>query len=457
MGGLNSTLSIASQALAAQYAGIEVANNNIANVNTPGYSRQVVTLSSAASAQGGVSVDEGVSYDGYTSVRDSVLNLAINAKTSDQSSLTAQSTLLTQVNAAFSGTDSGIGAAMSTLFSSLSALSTSPADASARQAVLSAANQLTTAFHQGAQSLSDTSSSADQQVTAAVAQINQLTKQIASLNEQLGAAAASGQEGGALEDQRDELTSQLSQLTGVSSTQTESTPTLTTENGSPLVIGSSAFSLQVTTGADGHAHVLDAQGNDITAKLTGGTLGGAITTRDDTLPGMSQQLDTLAAQFATAMNSAQASGYDLNGSAGSAMFSVPTTVNGSAEGISVSLSGASGVAASSDGSTGSSGNLQTLLAVQTNALPLGATPTDAYAGLVSSVGNAGSSVSSELAATTASLQQLTTQRDSESGVSIDEESTNLIRYQQAYTAAAKVISTVNDLYNILMNIDTSVS
>ena len=452
MGGLNSALSIASQGLEAQYAGLNVVSNNIANSNTTGYDRQVVSLSAAASVQNGASVDEGVSYDGYTSVRDNVLNLAINAATSQQGSLTTQSNLLSQVNTAFSGTDTGIGASISTFFSDLSALSTSPSDPSARQAVLSAAQQLTASFQQGAASLSDATSSADQQVTATVAQINDLTQQIAALNGQLATITASGQDGGTIEDQRDALTTQLAQLTGLSSTQTGSTPTLTTGSGTPLVIGSTAYTLQVTTGADGLAHVLNAQGEDITSQLTGGTLGGAITTRDDTLPGFSQQLNTLASQFATAMNAAQAQGYDANGNPGAAMFQLPADPNAAAQGITVALTSPSGIAVSSDGSADSSGNLENLLAVQTNELASGATPTDAYADLVQNIGTAGSEANSNLTATTASLQQLQTQQDSESGVSIDEETTNLLRYQQAYTAAAKVISTINDLYTVLNNI-----
>jgi flagellar hook-associated protein 1 FlgK len=450
--GLNGTLSIATEALGAQTAGLEITNNNIANANTPGYMRQVVSLSSAATVQNGASVDDGVSYDGYQSVRDNVLQLAINSATSDQASLTAQNTLLTQINSAFSGTSTGIGASISTLFSDLSSLSTNPADSSARQAVLSDAGELADSFHQGAAALASASSSANQQVTSTVAQINQILGQIATLNGQLASATTGGQDGGSLEDQRDTLVTQLAGLVGVSSIQTGNNPTLTTTNGSPLVTGSTASPLQVTTAADGTVRVLDAQGNDITEELSGGTLGGAIALRDTTLPQLSDQLNTLASQFATAMNSAQSSGFDANGSSGQAMFALPTDGTGAAQGISVSLISGAGVAVSSDGTSGSSGNLQNLLAVETNDLPSGTSPTDGYAAFVTNVGASGSQVSADLTGTTTALQQLTSQQDSESGVSIDEETANLMRYQQAYTAAARVISTVNDMYTVLMNI-----
>jgi len=448
--GLGASLSIATEALGAQTAALEVASNNISNANTPGYSRQVVSLSSAALVQNGTTVDEGVSYQGFTSVRDSILGLAVNAATSQQGSLAAQNALLAQINTAFSGTTTGIGASLSTLFSAISALSASPTDPSARQTVLSDANALVGAFHQGATALSNASSSANQQVSSVVAQVNDLSQQVAALNGQIASAEANGGDGGALTDQRDQLTTQMAQLIGVSTTQTDGQPTLTTSNGSPLVIGDTAYQLQVSTASDGTAHVLDGQGNDITNELSGGTIGGAITARDSTIPALSQQLDALASQFATAMNATQATGYDLNGNPGAAMFTVPA-VGSAAAGIQVAISSGSQIAASSDGSAGSSGNVKALLDVQTANLPSGANPTDSYANLVSNVGFAGSQVNSSLAATTLSLQQLSTQQDSESAVSIDEETANLIRYQQAYSASARVISTINDIYGTLMN------
>ncbi len=445
---LNASLTIASGALDAQTGAIGVVNNNISNVDTPGYSRQTVDLSAEAMAGG---VDDGVSFNGYTSVRDQLLNLSVNSKTSDSSSLDTQSTSLAQINSAFSGTTTGIGAALSTFFSSISSLSSNPDDSSARQSVLSAASQLANAFHQGASALTSAQSDADSQVSSNVAQINQLTQQIASLNGQLSAAQGAGQNDGAVEDQRDQLTSQLSQLVGISETSTDSQPTLTTANGSALVVGDTSYPLQVSTGADGFQHITDASGTDVTGKLTGGSLGGALSIRDTTVPGMLGQLNTLATQFASAVNTAQAAGYDATGAAGQPLFSV-SGANSSA-GIEVALSDPSGIAASSDGSAGSSGNLSNLLAVQTASLPSGANPTDTYANLVTNIGSAASDASANLTATQLSLQQLTSQQSAVSGVSIDEETTNLLRYQQAYSGAAQVISTINNLFSVVMNMN----
>ena len=447
---LNASLSIASEALAAQSGALGIVNNNIANASTPGYSRQVVNLSADALSAGGTTTDNGVSYGGFTSVRDELLQLGIYGKTSDAASLTTQSTGWSQIEPAFSSTTSGIGSSLSSMFSSLSALSTQPTSSALRQSALSAAGSVVAAFHQAANVLSTAQSDADAQVQSAVSEINGLTKQIASLDEQIGSLQQSGQNGGSLQDQRDQFTVKLAQLTGISSVRTESTPTLTTNAGSPLVLGNQSFALQVTRGADGTTHVLDAGGQDITAKLTGGALGGALTMRDSSVPQIASQLDTLATQFAQAMNSAQAQGYSSNGAAGQAMFSLPTA-GSAAAGISLALTSGSSLALSSDGAAGSSGNLNTLLAVQTHTLPSGQTPSDTYASLVLNVGQSSANTSANLTATQASLQQLTNQQASTSGVSIDEEATNLIRFQQAYTAAAKVVSTLDQLYSAVIN------
>jgi flagellar hook-associated protein 1 FlgK len=201
--------------------------------------------------------------------------------------------------------------------------------------------------------------------------------------------------------------------------------------------------------------VLDQNGNNITGTITSGDLGGSLQTQDQTIPGLLNQLDTLANQFAKAFNAAQASGYDQNGNAGQPFFTIPTTVAGSAASISMAITNPASIAASSDGTTGSNGNLTTFAAVQTSELPSGQTPADAYSTLVYQVGSLASNAQAESTASTASLTQLNNQLNSVSGVSIDEESANLITYQQAYEAAARVVSTIQALFSVVMTMGTA--
>lgn len=448
---LNANLSMASQALGADVGAIAITNNNISNVNTPGYSREVVALSSTSTGQSGSVQDNGVSFGGFTSVRDQVLQIGINGKTSDSSSLGAQNASWSGIQTAVSSTGNDLGTALSNFFSNLSGLSTTPDDAATRQTVLSSASQLVGAFHEAASAMTTAQSDANSSIAGTVNQINSLCSQIAGLDQQLTALQGSGQDGGAVQDQRDSLTTQLAQLVGISSTNTNATPTLTTRDGSPLVMDGKAYPLEVEQDPSGVAQVLNFQGANISANLTGGSLGGALVMRDQSVPELMNALDQLAGQFASAMNTANSMGYDANGNPGTPIFGLPSAGSGAAAGISLAVTDSSSIAVSSDGAAGSSGNLSNLLAVQSQKLPSGQTPSDTYAALTEMIGSASATVNSSLTATNAALTQLQTQQGATSGVSIDEETTNLLRYQQAYSAAAKVISTVNDLFSVLMN------
>jgi flagellar hook-associated protein 1 FlgK len=457
MGGLNTSLSIGMQALDATQGALDATSNNIANANTPGYTREVAQFSEAPETDNGGVVDGGgVSLDGLQSIRDELLNLQIQQQTSQQSSADTQSSTLQQIQSFFSTSSGGdLASAMSAFSTSLSQLSANPANSATQQAVLSAGQNLAGAFQSTAGGLTSAQSYADGQVTQTVAQINSLSSQIAQLNGQLTPAATATNGGGTIEDQRDQLVQQLSALTGISVTQTNEGETITTGNGTPLVMGGQAFTLQTTAGSDGMAQVLDSNGTNITASIQGGTLGGAIQVRDQTIPGFLTQLNTLASQFATAFNAAQAQGFDSTGKAGQDFFTVPADPAKAASGITVAISNPALIAVSSDGSAGSNGNIANLSATLTNALPSGQTPANAYANLVFQVGTAESNASAQSTAIGLNLQQLTTQQGAESAVSTDEETTNLIRFQTAYEAAARIVSTIQQLNTVTLNMGTS--
>jgi flagellar hook-associated protein 1 FlgK len=456
MGGLNTSLLIGLQALEVNQGALDATSNNISNVNTAGYTREVPQISEVAETfSGGVVKGGGVTLDGLKSVRDELLNLQIQQQTSAQSGEDAQSTALDQVQTYFASSGSDIASAFAAFSSSLSDLSSNPSSSSVQTSVLSAGGNLAKAFNSTANGLTTVQSEMDTQVTQTVAEINTLSQQIAQLNGQVSQLTAEGKDGGTTEDQRDELVQKLSKLTGISITQSSDGETVTTANGSPLVMGSRSFSLQTTTGSDGMQHVLDANGNDITSSIQGGTLGGTIAIRDTVIPGYLSQLNTLASQFASAFNDAQAKGYDANGKKGQDFFSVPSSSGSAAAGLSVAITDASKIAYSSDGTSGSNGNVANLSAALTDALPSGQSPAQTYASLVYHVGSDTSNASTKSTAIGDNLTQLKDQLNSVSGVSIDEETTNLIRYQTAYEAAARIISTIQALSNVTINMVSS--
>jgi flagellar hook-associated protein 1 len=456
MSSITSVLSSATQSLLAETGALQVTSNNIANANTPGYSRQIPIFQEAAPTNdGNLSIGNGVVLEGYQSVRDELVSNQIQQETQSQSSANAQLNTLQQIQPTFTTSTEDIGTEISALFTSLSGLSTNPTSSAERQGVLAAGNNLATAFNDASNVLTTQQSALNSPVAQDVSQINQLTQQIAALNPQIAELTATGQNGGSVQDQQDQLVLKLSALTNVSTTQTAQGETLTTGNGTPLVVGSQSYALQTATGSDGMQHVLDQNGVDITTAISSGDLGGMIQIRDQTIPGLLNQLDTLANQFGTAFNAAQAKGFDQNGVAGGNFFTLPATVAGSAGAISMAITSPTKIAASSDGTAGSNGNVANFSAVQTNVLPAGNTPGEAYADMVYQVGSLTSNANAESSATTASLLQLNDQLSSVSGVSVDQEAANLITFQTAYQAAARVISTMQAMFSVTMTMGTA--
>lgn len=459
MSGLSSTLNIGLQGLEASQGALDATSNNIANANTVGYTREVPEFSEdPETLSGGKIVGGGVSLTSLQSIRNELLNMQIQQQTSAQSSANTLSASLQQIQTYFSSSSGNdISSELAAFSSSLAQLSANPSSSSAQQGVLSSGQDLANAFSTTAGALTSAQSQADSQVTETVSQINSLTSQIAQLNGQVAQLNAEGQDGGTVEDQRDQLVQQLSTLTGISITQNSGGETITTGNGTPLVMGSQSFTLQTATGSDGFQQVLDSNGNNITSSIQGGQLGGAIQVRDQVIPGFLTQLNTLATQFASAFNAAQAQGTDSNGDPGQDFFTLPANSNDAAAGIAVALTSPSQVAIGSDGSAAGSGNVANLSAAVTNNLASGESASNAYASLVFNVGNAASNASTDSAAIGDNIEQLQNQQSAQSSVNIDEETTNLISFQTAYEAAARVVDTVQQLSTDTLNLGIEAS
>ena len=455
MGTLNTAMWIAAQALDVDQGALNVTSNNIANANTPGYSREVVDITEQPPIQSGnLTIGTGVTLQQIQSIRDQMLSVLISEQTTQQNGAQTQLNGLQQVQGLFSDPTKGIGANISAFFNSIQQLSTDPSNLAQRQAVITAAQNLVSSFNQTAQSLGTIQSSLNQSVSSTVNQINGLTAQIAQLNSQVGEMQKLGKDPGSVLDQENQLINQLSQLTNVNEIQTENGFTLTTGNGTALVVGNQSFNLTLGNGPNGMQDVFS-QGQDITGTIQGGSLGGTIQVRDQDIPNILNQVNTLAGQFATAFNNAQAQGFDLNGNPGQALFSF--NANGAAGSLALTTTDPKAIAASSDGTPGSNGNIVNLMAVSTSPLPMGETPTDAYANIVSTSGNMAAQAQAELTSSTTSLNQLNDQLGAISGVSINEETANMLTYQTAFSSAARVVSTVDQLTQAVLDMGSGVT
>jgi flagellar hook-associated protein 1 FlgK len=463
MGTLTSVLDIARQALIADQLAINTTANNVANQNTPGYTREVTSFQS----QDSLSLSGGPQSIGITATESSQRDRVLEQRVQQQTQVVAQSgalgAALQQVENIFalSSTSSGsaavsssdLGSAINTFFSSLSSLAGDPSTTSTRQAVLSAANALAGAFNNASNQLAQISTGLNQEVSSDVSQVNTLTSSIASLNTQIASVSPNG-DAGTLEDQRQEDLDQLSQLVGLDQISTSQNGiSLTTSSGAVLVSGGQSFQMS-TTEVAGNTDVLAGDPpTDVTSNLTGGDLGGRLQARDQSLPAYTSALDNLAFALGNAVNTQNEAGVDSSGNPGQAIFSVPTSATGAAASITVSAidPGAVAAATSGEGSAGND-NANALANLSTANMVGDQSATSFLSSLLSQIGSDASSATTDNTAQQAALTQLTTQRDSLSGVSLDEEAANLTQYQRSYQAASQVFTIVDTLMASAINL-----
>lgn len=451
MSSLFGTISISLRALLADQAALETTSNNIANANTPGYSRRRAVLEEEAPVFDGTRmVSRGVTLVKIESLRDRVLELRTYDELQRQQSSQAIADNLQGAQLLFGEDTGSIGDSINKFFNSLNQLATDASSSAQRQTVLNAGVNLCTSISNTAVKLDDMQHNLDRSVVQSLSSINRLTSQIAALNAEISGKQKLGQDSGALEDQRGLLIRQLSQQVDVSTIDDSEGLTLTTSNGSPLVVGSRAYTLDPVLDARGMTCV-QSQGVDITSSINSGQLGGLIETRDKRIQGLIENLDEFAFAFTTAINTTHVQGFDLNGNPGTDLIA-PHGQTGAAASMKMAITDPNLLAASVDGTRGGNDNLTKILAVQKQPLLKGMTPTELYADMVFNIGSQIQDAQSNAEAGDLIVQQLDNQRGAISGVNMDEEAANLIRFQRAFQAAARVIDVINQLTETSVNL-----
>jgi flagellar hook-associated protein 1 FlgK len=466
MGTINSAFSLISGALDADQAALSIVANNVANVNTPGYTQEVANWKENQPVQAdGVSYGDGVSETGPTSLRDSVLVARLDqqqqmaaASGSRLTALQSLQALFTPDSGSSSSTAGDLGSDITSFFSSFASLESNPTDNSLREEVLSSAKTLAGDVSNAAASLNSQSSALSEEASGVTSQVNSLTTAIAQLNQQIQTTSPHA-DAGTLEDQRSQDISQLSQLIGINKITTENNGlSITTTSGQVLVSEGSSF--QLTSGPVGGATHFFVGNSDITSQLAsgGGQLGGYLTARDQDISGALGSLDQLAYNVSTSVNALNNAGTDLNGNTGSVasplnIFSQPTVVAGSAAGMSVVMTDPSQIAAAGAGQgTGDNSNAVAMAALANQTIVNGQTPTNFFSNFVSTLGATVSGVQAENTAQNASVTQLQTQNNALSGVNLNDEAAAMSTLQNSYQAASQVFSMLNTLMTSALNL-----
>jgi flagellar hook-associated protein 1 len=445
--------------LMAQQTAMDTASHNIANASTDGFSRQEVdfrALQPASSATGlpGANIGLGVDSNNIYRQRDLLLDGQYRQTNSLDQQYTAQSSALQQLQATLNepGTN-GIQTQMASFFNAFTDLSSQPELVSARSAAIAQGQTLATSFNRLGNLLTQQRADLDSSVTNLVAQVNSDATQVAALNAQIKIASASGSQPNDLMDKRDLLMDKLAGLAGTVNTLQPDGSEMITLGGQTLVAGNTANVL--TTVADpsnNNLQKVEWQATSTAATIGGGTLAGTITARDVNVTGMMTSLDTLASNLISSVNTAHAAGYGLDNSTNLPFF---TGTSATTMGVNATLVANPQSLASSD-TSGQPGNpnaataianVQTALVMNGNTTTLG----DFYNTTIATLGVSAQQSQALQQNQDTLVKQIDGQRQSVSGVSLDEEMTNLEKAQHAYQAAAQVVQISDSMLDTLIN------
>jgi flagellar hook-associated protein 1 FlgK len=453
---MSSTFSGISNALSSLYAqrrGLDVTAQNIANVNTEGYSRQRVTMASVSGTIKPVrwattdGLGGGVAVSDVSRLRSEFYENRGRTEHGQNSYLANQVQAYSAIEDIFAEPgDTALQAQLQDMWASWGDAANSPDDAAARTVLMQKSATVADTMNSAYATLGDQWSASRVQLSAYADEVNTTASTIAQLNFTIVQAHGVGLPVNELEDQRDMHVMHLADLTGATASTRPNGAMDVFVAGSMLVSGNNSRLIEVAG-----ATVLEDQATDTvrlrwTDTQTAVTLGGTMSSMSDTMtaiiPGVVTKLDGVAANLASAVNAQHALGFGVDGSTGLDFFSGTTAAT-----ISVAITDPNQVAISAAASTLDGDNGDLLAEIGGS----GTGPDKLYRAMIADLG-----IQAQTTARHADIQnnvtsQVNAQRESESGVNLDEEMTNLLTYQRAYEAASRVLTTVDSMLDQLIN------
>jgi flagellar hook-associated protein 1 len=436
-------LGIGASGVLAYQSALAAVSDNVANANTPGYTRRSANLveSPTASASSpyykNTSVQGGVDVAGVTRAWDDFKAGEVRITAADAGQADAKSRWLSAAQGAIDSSDTGVGAKVTAFFTAGDALAADPTSATARTQMLSALGDAANALSTTASGLSRVSDGISTEAQTTVSSVNDALSSLAQINIALHRAGAGTSAAASLQDQRDSLIDSLSANLGVTASfDSAGAATLTlTGTSTTLLDSKGAVQIGMQQATDGRISfsMITPAGDQQAIAPTGGELAG-LASAASTVSSRRIQLNGVAADFTASVNGWQAQGVDANGNPGAALLSI----SGGADTLKLTATDPNAIAAASTDGT-ANGNLLTLSA-----------PRDSNGaetrinGLVTGLAQQVSSATSEATTTASQRDAALAARDAVSGVDLDKEAADLLRFQQAYSASAKIIQTARD-------------
>jgi flagellar hook-associated protein 1 FlgK len=450
---LTSLLSIARSALAIQQRSVDVASHNIANASTEGYRRQRLEISTAEPLRTPLgTLGRGVTSDGITRARDQFLDSSFRQESGLQGRFDTMKQLLGTVEGIVDDTDGrGLGGGLDELLNAFSDLANDPSNAAARTLVRESAQALVERFHGAAARLNGVSQDVLARMQDATTEANNFGTQIADLNRQI-VASAKGVGAPDLEDRRDQLIDQLSQLVDVQVVQHANHSVGIVAGGALLVDGVQHATLEVRSLATG-GYGVGVAGTSATVAVASGRLKALRDLSATTIPALKRQLDGFASAVVSEVNAVHRTGTTVGGVSNTDFFDASGLT---ADNIALAAPIRQSVAAIAAGTTGSPGDgsiALKLAALRSTGVASGQGQTlgEVFRGVVTTVATLTRVAEQGSASQDTLVASVVAQRSSVSDVSVDEEMISLIRGQQAYAAASKIVTAADEMMQSILD------
>lgn len=451
------TISVALSGLMAYQKSIEVTSHNVANVNTPGYHRQEAILragmpgpppGSTMSQVGGM-FGTGVEVSQVRRLQDAFVQQQLNMVEGQIGHWATSKDGLSQIESVLApGQNLDVSSMLDNFFGAWQQLASQPEELGSRMAVRSQAVNLTTALNETVKKIDFVGTQANDNLDTQVDRLNLLADQLGTLNGQLGLAKAEGRDANDLMDQRESILNEMTTIAGTKSLSLNEGNSITNLGGRALVEGKVVNHLVVKADASGTPMVTWAE-DGAQANISEGNIAGLYEIRDKTIPQYKDELDTIASALSSAINTLHQTGVTMNNTPAGDFF-----VGATAGSIHVSdaiLADANNISATRNTDAIGDGTLANdIYGLYTQPLIGSQTLNQMAQGVIGQIGNAVKSAQTNLDGSQALKTQMTSQQQQVSGVSLDEEMTNMMIYQRAYDASARIMVTADDMMKTLI-------
>lgn len=449
---MSQSIEIARTTLAAARAALDIAGQNVANASTPGYVRQRVVLAPIAgpATANGSTAGGGVSVDSVQRLRNQCLEAQIHHQEGQVGRERALADSLSRLQSYFPDlSENGIAAELGAIFDSLQRLQVMPDSAATRDEVLFHAGAFCQEAGEVAARFSEERSLLETDLSLQVSRANQLLQQVGELNSKIMSSGA-GAQANDLRVVREETIRSLATLCGAAGLDQDSGSQDVLLGGLRLVQGTEVTELRLVPHPDDPSrHIIGVGEVDDVGRLDG-QIGGIMAARDGDLDRWRQDLDELVRTFAEAFNTAHRGGYDLGGQPGQDLFAFDAAAPAATLRLNDGFAEHPewlAASATASGPPGDAGNVVALLDLRSARPYAGGTQTveGFHESILFSVGSRTQRAQHAVQARTGLINSLDSQYGEQAGVSLDEEAVDIMRYQQIYSAALRLVQVTGEM------------